>query len=746
MTHNFLEQLNPQQRKAVQIHDGPLLILAGAGSGKTRCLSFRTADLIRNGTAGNRILAVTFTNKAANEMKQRIESLLGNTTRIRMPEVGTFHSICVRILRQEIEKVSFGWTKQFVIFDTSDTQNLIKQLIKEYFNDEDTIKPKGILSHFSSAKNQLMDIETYTQSIHLPSHTQLAQILHTLFPKYNRKLQEHNAFDFDDLLQKTVEIFETHPEILEKYQEKWRYVMVDEYQDTNFTQYRLIRLLTDTHQNICVIGDDHQSIYSFRGADYTNILNFEKDFPNANVIKLEQNYRSTKNILSCANTLIAHNKSGRKKELWTDNSTGEPLIIAEISDEKEEGNFIAETILKRCQTQGYSFSDCAVLYRMNAQSRSIEEAFMRRQIPYQIIGGTRFFDRKEIKDLIAYLRLIYNPKDDLSCLRIINIPSRKIGASTLSILQEYASMYDMGVYEVLQYLDEIPGLHSGKKQTLSVFRNIIESFREKKDSLPISLLLERIIEDIQYEKYLDDGTSEGESRQQNVQELFSVAQKYDATEDGLASFLEGVSLIADIDNYAQGEERVTFMTVHSAKGLEFPIVFLPGWEDGIFPSSNASTEDISKLEEERRLGYVAITRAEKECIITWCRERLLFGRTMLGDPSPFLGELDQRCIQQERRESFSSFRSTRKPYDQGIAREHDILFAPPQNREEALWGSAQPTSPFATGERVRHMSFGEGTILMVSGDVLTVTFKNSGIKKMVGSVAPLTKIEETTSE
>ncbi len=746
---SILQSLNPDQQKAVQILSGPLLILAGAGSGKTKCLTHRTCYLMANGVLGSSILAVTFTNKAANEMKGRIENMLmqyreelssDSDIISHIPTVGTFHSLCVRILRKHIEHLSCGISNQFVIFDTNDSQQLMKTLMKEHGIDEKTTKFKAVLSHISGAKNQLITPSEYADTVETNRFT---QVVKTLYPAYQKRLQEHNALDFDDLLQKTVQLFEASSDVLNFYRKKWSHLMVDEYQDTNFAQYRLVRLLADEHQNLCVIGDDHQSIYSFRGADYTNILNFEKDFPEAAVVKLEQNYRSTSNILTNANALISFNQTGREKNLWTENTPGDPIEVVEVMNEKDEGNTIAERILELKRSSDYSYSDCTILYRMNAQSRAIEEALMRHQIPYQIIGGTRFFDRKEIKDVIAYLRLIFNSRDDVSFLRIINTPSRKLGVATLETLKQYAREYTVSLFEVLEHIDEISELPETKKDVLRSFRDMIVEFQAMSGQEPITILLDRLIEKIQYLPYLDDGTGEGEMRIQNVRELFSVAAKYDGADHSLAAFLEGVALIADVDQYDEASEKVTLMTIHSSKGLEFPVVFLPGWEEGIFPSSSAQFSG-EQLEEERRLGYVALTRAKQKCVILHAGQRMLFGRTEYSSPSKFLSELDEKCIERKSTKTPASFNPfARKTFDQGVQRAKQAIFdRVPQTKKEAIFGVAENTSGYKTGDRIRHKEFGEGTIIQVSGDVLSVAFAGIGMKKIVGSVAPIEVIVE----
>lgn len=736
MSENIFAGLNPPQKEAVEHLSGPLLVLAGAGSGKTRVLTNRIANLIAHEVPAHQILAVTFTNKAAREMEARIEKLLTEIPtpafqKQGKPSVGTFHALCVRILREDIEALGMGINQNFVIFDTADTQSLMKLIMKENHIDEKETKIRAVLTHISGAKNQLVTPETYLRDTEENRFTKAVKIL---YPLYQKRLRAHNALDFDDLLQKAVELYEKQPEVLEKYRNRWNHLLIDEYQDTNFAQYRFVRLLTNAHQNLCVVGDDHQSIYSFRGADFRNILDFEKDFTNAKVVKLEQNYRSTGNILKNANQLIKHNRTGREKNLWTEQAPGDPIEVVEVYDEKEEGRFIAEQIRKLKDTQDIDYSNMAVLYRMNAQSRALEESFMKNQIPYQIIGGTRFFDRLEIKDIIAYLRLIFNPRDDIAFMRIINVPGRKIGKATIDILRRYTENYSMSLFEILSTIDEITELPQSKKIVFKNFKSTLEALQEVAKKEPISILLDRLIEKIGYLKHLDDGTSEGESRIQNVKELFSVAMKYDSAEHPLAAFLEGIALIADLDNHDASTKTVTLMTIHASKGLEFPVVFLPGWEEGIFPGNNA-LQSSSDMEEERRLAYVAITRAEKKCYISHARQRMLFGQTNYSAPSSFVGELHDQCII-TKPFSGSTQRETAHSRNQNATVMRDPQFVP-QNRTQALFGVAGNETEFSVSNRIRHKEFGEGTIILISGDVLTVAFAGKGVKKIVASVAPI---------
>lgn len=744
MKEKLLTPLNERQREAVQITKGPLLILAGAGSGKTKCLTHRTGYLMLEGIPGDKILAVTFTNKAANEMKSRIESLVAPDLSTRMPTVGTFHATCVRILRQHIEHLGSGLTKSFVIFDSADSKNLMRQLIKDNGFGED-IKYRAVLSHISSAKNQLLSPEQYE---HETEDNRFTRAVKVLYRHYQRKLLDHNALDFDDLLQKTVQLFETSQETLQYYRNKWNHLMIDEYQDTNFAQYRLVRLLSDEHKNICVIGDDHQSIYSFRGADYTNILNFEKDFPDANIVKLEQNYRSTQNILKNANCLINHNNTGLKKTLWTQNEPGEKVTLIQVANERDEGNVIAEKIQQLKQEKKALSRDCAILYRMNAQSRAIEEALMRAQIPYQIIGGTKFFDRKEIKDIIAYLRLIFNIRDDVSFTRILNVPARKIGPASFEALRKYSMEKGCSLFEAACDCAANYNLSPRKQRTILDFVALIQDLRKISESEPVTNIIDALVKKTHYEQWLNDGTAEGEARIQNVQEILSVANKYDHADDSLASFLEGVALIADIDNYEDENDTVTLMTVHASKGLEFPIIFLPGWEEGMFPSASAAT-DPAQMEEERRLGYVAITRAERKCYILNTRERMLFGRRQYSSPSPFIDELENSAIEHDTtlqqsslsRQSFLGHSTQSYTRSSSSKERPQFLSTAPKNRKEALWGITENVSLFKSGQKITHKEYGEGTIILVSGDVLSVAFKGLGVKKIVGSVAPIDIVE-----
>ena len=745
MNENYiLSGLNPEQKKAVQIQKGSLLILAGAGSGKTKCLTHRIAYLIQNGVPANKILAVTFTNKAANEMKERIKKLLETSDNFfSSPYVGTFHSMCVKILRKDIEKINNGITSNFIIFDTKDAENLIKTIMTDLQKlvGEMSIKPKAVLAHISSAKNKLYTPEKYQN---ITVENQYTKIVKIVFPIYQKKLIQHNALDFDDLLNYTVDLFQKNSAILDKYQKIWEHISIDEYQDTNLAQYRIIKLLTQKHNNLCVIGDDSQSIYSFRGADFRNILNFKKDFPNANIIKLEQNYRSTGNILANANKIIAKNITGVTKKLWTENNKGDSVNIIKVNDEKTEGDFITQKIKeliaeseKNGSEKKLSYKDFAILYRKNFQSRILEERFMRASVPYQLVGGFRFFDRKEVKDLIFYLRLIFNPADNLAFVRIINIPSRKIGASSIEILKNYAQKYNMCFLDVLKNIDMVAELPNTKKNILSAFYNLIQNCANLVEKNNVSKILDKIIDDTDFIEYLKDGTEEGKSRIQNIQELRSVSITYDYTEDALGAFLETVALISDLDNFSKKSDAVTMMTMHSSKGLEFPVVFLPAWETDMFPAL-VGFADKEDLEEERRLAYVALTRAQKKCFILHTTTRCIFGNIKDNDPSLFLSELDPQATQiYDLSRNQNNYYKNKYTKSQSSNFDHTKI---PKNRTEAIFGISENNSDFAPGDNILHDEFGKGTIIQVQGDLISIAFPGKGIQKIVESVTPIKKI------
>jgi len=647
----IFKDLNEPQQEAVKTTEGPVLILAGAGSGKTRALTHRLAYLIsvKNISPFN-ILAVTFTNKAAGEMRSRMENLLRNDeTRIkndekmtnarnpntstfdirysdlgaavRLPWLGTFHSICAKILRREAKQI--GYPSSFTIFDTQDQLAVVKKIMQEIGIDPKNYNPNGVLYYISSAKNEFVSPDDYDQYVNSP----FEEVVRDVYKEYQKYLKTVGAMDFDDLLVLCVKLFEDNKTVLEKYQRIFRYILIDEYQDTNQVQYLWAKMLSAKSKNICVVGDDSQSIYGFRGANFRNILNFERDFPGAKVIKLEQNYRSTKNILRAADELIKYNRHKTKKTLWTDNSDGALLQVYQALNEKDEAEFVAMEI--RALAMGKSrWSDFAVLYRTNAQSRALEEAFIRYGIPYRVIGGVRFYERREVKDIIAYLRLLANPDDQISLERVINVPARGIGSKTF-----------------LKYLQDLSNLNSEIPPKIQQFLEMVEEIRKKK--VEVADLIEIIAEKTGYKDYLLDGTPEGEARWENVLELKSVAAYNDALglENPLEAFLEKVALYQDTDNYDAGANVVTLMTLHSAKGLEFPVVFIIGFEEGLLPHSKSIDED-SDVEEERRLCYVGITRAKQKLYLLYASERIYFGNPVANSPSRFLAEIPEDVKQE----------------------------------------------------------------------------------------------------
>lgn len=731
---NILEGLNKKQIEAVTHFSGPMLVVAGAGSGKTRALTHRIAYLINEkGVNPWNILAVTFTNKAANEMKNRIVKLIsgekmsmhenhGDLLSSHVPTVGTFHSICVRILRKNIHLLDYE--NSFAIYDTTDQEILMKRLMESMLIDVKRINPKAVLSHISNAKNQLINHKEYGKYANDFFSEKVAQ----LYPEYQKALQKNNALDFDDLIMKTVELFKKFPDILNSYQEKFKFISVDEYQDTNKAQYTLIKLLATKYQNLCVIGDSDQSIYGWRGATVQNILDFEKDYPNVKVIVLEQNYRSTQIILDASNCVIKKNIHRKEKNLWTERKGGEKLMHWVADNERHEGELISREILKRLESSEYpQYNDFVVLYRTNAQSRVLEEVFLKHGIPYRIVGGIKFYQRKEIKDILAYLRLIQNQNDSVSLLRIINTPPRKIGAKTLETVQEFAVRHNLSFFNALLLAKEIPDLSETKIKLFDGFIKIIKDLQNKNSKYTASSMIKYALNDTGYKKMLDDGSVEGEARLENVSELISVAAKYDKLEPGISLniFLEEVSLISDLDTINEEENAVTLMTVHSAKGLEFPHVFIAGLEEGLFPH-NRSLLDRDELEEERRLMYVAMTRAKDRLYLLHTRERTLYGEAKINAPSQFLTDIKSDLTE-------TNFG--------GMARNHislsDIRENPvPIELDEGF------EIELSAGDRVFHTIFKKGIVVNVTGGVATVAFEDSGVgvKKLALSVAPLKKI------
>lgn len=711
MLKNLFEDLNEQQQKAVQTTTGPILIQAGAGSGKTKTLTHRIAYILSENLAQpTEILAVTFTNKAANEMKERVAGLIGaHSARTILPFMGTFHSICVRILRKDRE--SLGLATNFVIFDEQDKNSLIKQLLKQLQLDDKKNPPRAIGAIISSAKNEMISPSEFSGTAYTPIQKTAASI----YPLYEKALDQHNALDFDDLIGQTVSMLESHPEIQEKWLRQFKYVLVDEYQDTNAAQYRLIKLLTNEHNNICVVGDDWQSIYSWRGADFRNILNFERDYPNTTVIRLEQNYRSTKNILEAAHAVITKNSKRSDKKLWTAAGAGLPVQVLHVRNERDE----AEAIIRRVKTAVDSgvrtLSDFAVLYRTNAQSRSLEEQFMRFGVPYRIVGGVRFYDRAEIKDILAYLRLIYQPEDLVSFRRIVNVPSRALGAKSIEDFLDWRESCGFSLEEALNKVAE-SNLKSRPIKALSEFAEIINSFRAISETIPVATLIEKLIKRINFNEYLNDHTPQGEARLENINELLSVAKAY--SEVGLSSFLEEVALVSDLDMVDEKTSAVTLMTLHAAKGLEFPVVFMAGLEESIFPHSR-SLYDQNEMEEERRLCYVGMTRAMQELHLLSAQSRVLYGGIQNNPPSRFISEIE----------------GTNTVLGSGS------LFEEPLASEAIPSSEPRYVPELYEGDHVRHQLFGLGQVMEVDGDNVAIYFKGKGLKKLNIAFAPIDKVE-----
>ncbi len=717
---DLLQSLNDKQQEAVLTTEGPVLVVAGAGSGKTKALTHRIAYLVgEKQVLPSQILAVTFTNKAAGEMKERIAKLLGTNSVSQLPLVGTFHSICVRLLRKHIHLLDYD--NSFVIYDSADQQILVKRILKELNVDEKKFAPKAILAHISEAKNHLITPDQYQTHAVNYFTDKVSQV----YVRYQAELAKNNALDFDDLLMKTVELLETQSEVLTHYQERFRYICVDEYQDTNQAQYYIIKMLAAKYRNLCVIGDSDQSIYSWRGANMQNILDFEKDYPEAKVVVLEQNYRSTKKILAAADNVISKNVKRRSKTLWTDNEAGSDIKLHEAYNEREEAMYIVDQIQRELYaSEAPQYRDFAVLYRTNAQSRVIEEAMIRHGIPYRIVGGIKFYERKEIKDLLAYLRLVHNSQDSVALARIINVPTRGIGAKSLEKIQNLSLSYGISAFAVMERLDQLNADITGKAQReMQNFVKLIHGLKAKNHTEKASAIIKYVIETSGYKEYLlSEGQEVGESRIENIRELISVASKYDSLDPGvsLAVFLEEVALIADTDNIDQTDNSVTLMTIHAAKGLEFKHVFLIGLEEGIFPHSR-SLLDPEQFEEERRLMYVGITRAEEVLHLTHSRQRMLYGETKANNPSPFLMDIDPELY------GVKSFERSHT----------DIEYRPIPDESFGI-PQLQP------GQLVKHDKFGEGRVIGVAGGVVTVAFADPrvGVKKLALSVAKLVPMED----
>jgi len=773
-----VSRLNPPQRQAVEITENPLLIMAGAGSGKTRVLTHRIAWLIANRKAPPwAILAITFTNKAAREMQERVSKLVGPEGRDIW--VSTFHSMCVRILRKDIERI--GFTSNFSILDSTDQLSVIRNCMKELNIDTKKFEPKAVQAVISASKNELITPGQYEQKVGDYFEGLIAKV----YKMYQRRLMSNNSLDFDDLIMKTIQLFTEVPEVLDFYQKKFKYIHVDEYQDTNRAQYMLCKMLADSHHRICVVGDSDQSIYRWRGADISNILNFEQDYPEAKVILLEQNYRSTSNILNAANGVIALNTGRKPKKLWTDKEEGPKIKVYRADSEHDEGYFVTGEISKNVKL-GKDYQSHAILYRTNAQSRVIEEILIKSDIPYQIVGGIKFYDRKEIKDLLAYLRLLSNPDDDISLTRIINVPKRGLGDTTVAKLAVAAGERGISIFRVLQTVDDL-GFAGRTRNMLVEFYDMIEALHRMVEFLSVTELTEKILELSQYRLELqNENTLESRSRLENIDEFLSVTMEFEKNNEdkSLVSFLTDLALIADIDSVNDDEERsdaVVLMTMHSAKGLEFPTVFIVGMEEGVFPHSRAF-QDNDELEEERRLAYVGITRAEKQLFLSCARMRTLFGRTTANPPSRFLEEIPEE-LKEDTAMSSDRFRragsevggayggrgfsgggrgnfggagssATAAPRGDGAAKSAGPLAAGqnrvvvtsggPQRPDGA--GGAAAAGGFKAGDRVSHGKWGVGTIVSVKGSgndtELQIAFPAPvGIKRLLAGFAPITKVE-----
>ena len=709
----ILKNLNKAQKKAVKHKNGPELVLAGAGSGKTRVLTRRIGYLINHyDVSAYNILAVTFTNKAANEMKERVKEMVGGVNSSLW--VSTFHSFCVRILRREAEKL--GYNKNFVIFDSLDQKKLVKEVLKSKNLDPKKTKPRSVMNKISNAKNELKTPEQMAAS----AGSFFDQTAADLYEEYQKRLKENNAMDFDDLIQQTVRLFEEYPLVLEHYQDRFEYILVDEYQDVNHAQYQLVNLLGKKNRNICVVGDPDQGIYGFRGADIRNILNFEDDYPDAKTIRLEQNYRSKGNILKAAQAVIKNNSSRKEKELWTDQGDGPKLELYEAKDEKEEADFVCRTAKKLNEKENLSYDDQAVLYRTNSQSRPFEDMLMKYGIPYQIVGGVRFYERKEIKDIMAYLRLIYNPDDDISFLRIINRPKRGIGAGTLGKVQNFAEERGLTLYEAALKSKQNPALSGTYAKRVLNFTEIIEELRDEQDEIALARLTEKLLDKSGYRHNLEEKkTDKAESRLENIEELFSVINEYmkNSEDNTLAGFLEEVTLMSDIDSMEEEQSALTLMTIHSAKGLEFPAVFLVGMEEGIFPHSN-SMFDQQEMEEERRLCYVGMTRAEERLYLSRAQLRLRFGERTMNPPSQFIEEIPDELLTGN-------------------------LFDDSDEEEEELFEESSSTSNYSVGQKVVHPRWGIGTILSIKGDKnieLKIAFDGGKTRNLLAEYAPIQKV------
>lgn len=743
MTVDCTYGLNPQQAEAVINTEGPMLIMAGAGSGKTKVLTCRVANLLQKAVRPYRILAITFTNKAAAEMRERVNNMSGPAAKDVW--LFTFHAFCARFLRMEIDKLP-GYGGNFAIYDTADSQNLIKQILKEMNLDDKRFQPSGILSRISNAKNALQDAAAFARQAGDFYEQKVADI----YSRYEQKLQLNNALDFDDLLMLSIKLLQENKEVREKYQDRFDYLLVDEYQDTNHAQYLLTKFLAAKHRNICVVGDADQSIYGWRGADIQNILDFEKDYPDAKVIKLEQNYRSTQIILDAANAVIENNTGRKPKNLWTENKSGADIIYFQAVDERDEARFVIEQLQNLQRTENKKLGDMAILYRTNTQSRIFEEMLIKSGISYNMVGGLKFYERKEIKDIIAYLRVIFNPADSLSLLRIINVPKRGIGDASLAKIQAYAAANNVSLFEAVSNAAAIDGLSSRFVSKLDDLAGIIFELMNLAGEAPVEDLIDRVLRDTGYlEELENERTPQAQSRIDNLHELISVAQEFAASEEenNLENFLAHVALVSDIDDTELGEDAITLMTLHSSKGLEFPVVFLVGMEEGLFPHARTLMDE-TEIEEERRLCYVGITRAKEKLFLSSTKMRTIYGNTVTYPPSRFLQEIPARLVKTiKRQERFSALENFKQVSEKYSARPQKpaSTFNPhsfmPQKPAAAAGGTG---TRFNTGDRVSHSKWGEGMVVSVKdspdGQEVKVAFAGAGVRSLLTKYAVLKKL------
>lgn len=749
---NIYEGLNPAQQQAVAHTDGPLLIMAGAGSGKTKVLTCKIAALLEKGVSPYNVLAITFTNKAATEMRDRVDKMIGE--KAKFVWLSTFHAFCARFLRYEIEALG-TYRKNFTIYDTSDTQTLVKNCLKELNLDEKQYAPYGVLSAISNAKNAMQSPSDFART----AANFFARKVAEVYEKYQAHLVENNALDFDDLLLLSVQILSEYPDIREKYQDRFHYILVDEYQDTNGAQYQLTKLLAGKYRNLCVVGDADQSIYGWRGADIRNIMDFEKDYPEATTIKLEQNYRSTKIILQAANDVIENNIERKPKKLWTNNPEGEKIIHYTARTGADEAFFIAKEAAKQKDLYNIAYGDMAVLYRTNAQSRVLEEAFMKTGVPYTMVGGLKFYDRKEIKDILAYLRVIYNPEDTVSLMRIINVPKRALGNVTMNKLSEFAQMYGMTLFDAISAPETAP-ISPKAKHALANFAEFVLNMVNYMSNHSVHDVIQEVMEKSGYIADLEkEKTVENQTRLDNIKELLSVARDFEETNEdiSLENFLSNVALVSDIDNADIKDDSVTLMTMHSAKGLEFPVVFIAGMEEGLFPHSRTLMNE-TEIEEERRTCYVGITRAERKLYLTNAESRMMYGRTVNYAPSRFLEEIPAQYINEIKAKPIDEFgfgrANARSGYNHNsggtiyggsFTKSHTSL----SDRVKYTKPASSTVRPdmsieWKVGDKAKHAKWGIGTIVSVKGSgeevELKIAFQGQGIKALMQKYAPISKV------